>query len=123
MHIPKIFPYFSPASFPLTGFFSWFFLVFPCPTLEEDLGAAAPVLGAAAVAGVAGAAGAAGAAGEVLDAACSAHPQCADLKRMPQLLSTFFNFPRHLWTFLDIPCFLAGTFAAVMHLLLHYTTM
>lgn len=47
---------------------------------EEDLGAAAPVLGAAAVAGVAGAAGAAGAAGEVLDAACSAHPQCADLK-------------------------------------------
>lgn len=77
--------------------------------MEEDLGAAAPVLGAAAVAGVAGAAGAAGAAaGEVLDAACSAHPQCADLKPMPQLLSTFFDFSRHLWT-LDTPCFLAGT--------------
>ena len=82
----------------------------PCPTLEEDLGAAAPVLGAAAVAGVAGAAGAAGAAaGEVLDAACSAHPQCADLKPMPQLLSTFFDFSRHL----------AGTFPAVIHPFLH----
>ena len=72
---------------------------FPFAEGEEELGAAGPVLGASAagvaVAGAAagGAAAAVAAPAESVEAACSAHPACADLKPKPWRFEMFLKQP------------------------------